>query len=62
MASNTIYRGFEIAKTEAGLFEWVDERNFVHNGRIDTKGGYASEDEAMDAIDAYRVASRAAGK
>lgn len=48
-----IYRGYEITK-ENGLFVWTDERGFIHNGRIDMKGGYATEEEAMSAIDQYK--------
>ena len=50
----TLYRGYEIVRNEAGDITWTDERGFVHNGRIDTRGGFKSEDEAMDNIDAYK--------
>ncbi len=52
----TIYRGFEITKTPAGKYEWTDKENRVHTGMVDTKGGYETEEAAMDAIDAYKRA------
>lgn len=49
----TSYRGYEIESTLAGKFEWVDERGFIHNGYIDTRGGYDTVEAAQADIDAY---------
>jgi len=60
MANGTIYRGYEI-KPVTGGFMWQDERNFDHYGEGVTKTPYATEDDAMSAIDAYkRAMSKAA--
>jgi hypothetical protein len=57
----TIYRGYEIVKTPAGHYEWTDERGFVHNGKIDTRGGYDTEEAAMNDIDRYKKNLRIGG-
>ena len=49
-----IYRGYDITQEPSGQFVWKDERGFIHNGKVDTKGGYETEEQAMDAIDQYR--------
>lgn len=56
----TIYRGYDIVKNESGKYEWTDERGFVHNGKVDTKGGYDTEDQAMSGIDSYKRNMRSA--
>lgn len=47
------YRGYEI-KQEGELFVWIDDRGFVHNGRVDTKGGFKTQEAAMDDIDGFK--------
>lgn len=49
-----IYRGYTIVKEPTGLYTWTDERGFIHNGKIDTGGGYETEEAAMSAIDTYK--------
>lgn len=60
--ANDLYRGYEIEQGPDGLFAWADERGFIHNGKVDARGGYATADAAMDGIDAYKRAIRDAGK
>lgn len=57
-----IYRGYEIEGNRENGFTWTDERGFIHNGKIDTKGGYATEEQAMSDIDAYKRNIANAGK
>jgi hypothetical protein len=47
----TIYRGFNIEQHTDGSFQWEDSAGLTHTG-------FASADQAMDAIDAYKRAQR----
>jgi hypothetical protein len=66
--ANDLYRGYEIEPHASGGFFWTDERGFDHFGsneqdatpRDARTDGYPTADKAMDAIDAYRRAQRAA--
>jgi hypothetical protein len=49
----TIYRGFDITQEADKSFSWKDESGNVHSG-------YATEEKAMDAIDAHRREARKA--
>lgn len=57
-----IYRGFDITQNDAGLWEWTDEQGRIHNGKVGPKGGYKTDEEAMNAIDRYKRESREAVK
>ncbi len=54
-----IYRGYTISPVEGG-YVWTDERNFIHYAEGVTKAPFATEEKAMDDIDAMRRAARAA--
>lgn len=56
------YRGFDYEKTASGHWEWTDEQARVHTGKVNTQGGYQTDTEVMDAIDAYRREKRAAAQ
>lgn len=49
-----IYRGYEISREPNGKFVWADDRGFIHSGRIDTRGGFDTEEQAMSDIDAFK--------
>jgi uncharacterized protein YegP (UPF0339 family) len=57
----TIYRGYEVTQAASGHYEWTDEQGRVHTGKVDTKGGYKTEEEAFNAIDAHKRAARSGG-
>ena len=48
----TLYRGFNIEQSQDGSFQWKDETGVTHTG-------FASDDNAMDSIDAHKRAQRA---
>ena len=47
----TIYRGYEITQRDNKLFFWADDKGKDH-------GGYATEEAALDAIDAHKREQR----
>lgn len=47
-----IYRGFEMEQSQDGSFQWKDETGVTYTG-------FATDDKAMDAIDAHKRAERA---
>lgn len=63
----TIYRGYEIKTHANGGFYWTDERNFDHTGNVldiaspieQRTDCFATEEKAMDSIDAYKRNLRA---
>lgn len=45
----TLYRGYDIERAPDGTFSWTDETGAEHKG-------FATDDKAMDAIDAHKRA------
>lgn len=41
-----IYRGYSVDKNRQGVWQWIDEKGFVHSG-------FATDTGAMDAIDRH---------
>ena len=51
-STNTIYRGFDIIRTDAGHYEWTDDRGFKHDGKPGNL--FTTDEQAMNDIDAYK--------
>lgn len=45
----TLYRGYDIEQSQDGSFQWQDEAGELH-------AGFATDEKAMDAIDAHKRA------
>jgi hypothetical protein len=64
MTNSTIYRGYDIKPHPKGGFYWIDERGFDHTGNLANSaspmefwyGCFATDEAAMNDIDAYKRA------
>lgn len=55
-----IYRGFGIENDDLLGWIWYDEHGRIHTGKIDTKGGFKSEEDCLNDIDRYRRETKGA--